>query len=740
FGHLDYKGKQKEVIEAAIAGSDVFVLAPTGMGKVSFAGCLLTILIFLEPLWLWLIAFILPAEVASLRRRGVAAVALTSDTPMEERDEIIDDLSSSQPKNRLLYTTPERLCMRDIMRLLGVMYENGQLARLAAHCISEWGHDFREEYRKLGAFRDNFSAVPIMALTATATKNVQSDIIRSLKMYKDRLFIAVHPFNRANLFYEVKYRSAPDSLSQMADISEFIQTLHRRRNRSSSGIIYCRKRGVCDELSNYLRGKGLNARPYHRGISSKVLDKTLKEWEIGGTGEGGIDVVCATIAFGMGIDKSDVRYIIHYDLPKSFEGYYQETGRAGRDGMPSRCILYYCTLSREDALRLRKLVSDTHSKRKDAAHANHGPEPSQRSADSLSALINLAEDVETCRHISICRCFGEVVDTTNEASMKNLCDKMCDVCKYPEKTQRRKKNLSEEGHAAALVSRSTPWSAGNDDEDASRRQQPSTSSSHIKQDSRTLRDKNSTIGSKRSNGNDAPPNSKKAKYEQHSMPPALGELSVGNLKKPFKTPFKAPVKATAVVDEEVHDPDEKADALIYVEDEVRIVDNGSPLHHVQEDVEVVLDDDGTSTTAASVSTKLPEVNIELEASFSQKIPLTTRMRVFQSLRSALHRTIDRDAGQVWKLLKGTPTSTEARTLILANAAKTIEFSVHSMSATPSGYEARVKSKLQAIRILERKEVWSFNAISQSTDEDAKDAARAVTCALEDWKRRKGGDL
>lgn len=165
-----------------------------------------------------------------------------------------------------------------------------------------------------------------MALTATATPSVQTDITRSLKMTKERLFTASHPLNRANLFYDIKYTAALDSSSRMSAVYDFVMTLHRRRARPSSGIIYCRACQTCDDLSAFLRGKGISARPYHRKISSHTLDKTLSEWEAGGNGDGGIDVVCATIAFGMGIDKRDVRYIIHFDLPKSFEGYYQETG------------------------------------------------------------------------------------------------------------------------------------------------------------------------------------------------------------------------------------------------------------------------------------------------------------------------------------------------------------------------------------------------------------------------------
>ncbi|KAJ8591913.1 ATP-dependent DNA helicase [Rhizopogon salebrosus TDB-379] len=727
FGHEGYKGKQKEIVEAAISGLDVFVLAPTGMGKslcfqIPAVADNFGITIIVSPL-----LALMKNQVSSLRRKGIHAVSLTSDTPNKERNEITEDLASGKPRNRILYTTPEKLCTREMTRLLGVVYAEGELNRLVideAHCISEWGHDFREEYRKLGAFRERFHGVPIMALTATATPSVQTDIIRNLKMSEERLFTAVHPFNRANLFYEIKYTPALDSLSRMTAVHDFVMTLHRRRARPSSGIIYCRARKTCDELSAFLRGKGISARPYHRGIGSHTLDNTLSEWEAGGNGDGGVDVVCATIAFGMGIDKADVRYIIHYDLPKSFEGYYQETGRAGRDGSPSKCVLYY---SREDAYRLRKLVSDTHAKRQHVASNTYGPQPSQRSIDSFSALIEYAENATMCRHVSVCRYFGEIIDSSDKQVIKSYCDNMCDVCKYPDKTLRRKQNLSSEERVATL-SHSRSFDADKQEDDdrnsCSAPQKPPLSHRNAGQ--------TANGGSKRANDGPGGPSSKKTKLEP--MPRALitkPHSSVDSLKKPFKTPFKVPFKEPqqevrlldARQTTEKHEENHNDDKIGFAEDSLE--SNWRPSREeLPEDevLEVEPTDFGQDSDVSVDDVDLPEVDIELEMSFSKKIPEPARKRIFHSFRRALCKVLswndDTDDHGLWVKLNSAPSSAEARHLLLAEIAKDTEYSVHAMSATESGYRQRAEAKLRAIKLMERKEsLWLTDPAHHNEDEE-----------------------
>ncbi|KAJ2913814.1 hypothetical protein MD484_g6593, partial [Candolleomyces efflorescens] len=271
-----------------------------------------------------------------------------------------------------------------------------------------------------------------MALTATATDDVQKDIIASLKLSSSNLYQALHPFNRENLFYEVRYLSDTSDLFRTEDIYQYIMNLYRRRGKKSSGIIYCRTKSACDGLCSYLRTKGINAGVYYSGKGASTLNSTLSKW----MEDDGIDVVVATVAFGMGIDKGDVRYIIHYDLPKSFEGYYQETGRAGRDGQPAKCILYY---SREDCVDVKRLVMRPKER---IQEEYEGPPPTQRASNSLDALFRMADNPRLCRHVAICRYFGEQIDTKDEKLVKSYCEQMCDVCKYPQKTLQRHTKLS----------------------------------------------------------------------------------------------------------------------------------------------------------------------------------------------------------------------------------------------------------------------------------------------------------
>ncbi|KAF9493601.1 ATP-dependent DNA helicase [Pleurotus eryngii] len=635
-------------------------------------------------------------QVNQLRQKNIQVCAYNSDISDDEKKEIEADLLSGHSGLRLLYVTPERLCTSVFRNILAALYRTSGINRLVvdeAHCVSEWGHDFREDYRRMGPlFRQCFSQVPITALTATATPSVQVDIIRSLRMSEKNMFKAIHPFNRANLFYEVRYSSAPDSVSQMEAIAEYIHTLYRRRGRPSSGIVYCRARNTCDEIASHLRRRAINARPYHARIGRDTLAKTLSEWEVGGNGEGGVDVVCATIAFGMGIDKGDVRYIIHYDLPKSFEGYYQETGRAGRDGQPAKCILYY---SREDAMRARKFVSDSYATR--VAKISDGPEPSQRSTGSLESLIRYAENTTTCRHTSICNYFGEMISDSDPGVAKQYCDRMCDVCKYPGKTRQRKILTAElQSAVIAPIVKATPrpeslWRTKLRDDDKDEAFRPSVK--------RNLDE----------SSNELP---KKQRFEP--PPPLVTKpfQSAYRLNKPYKPPFKVPTK-------------EQENFLPTVPERLPSPRISTP-HQLPEVNEVVdISDEGTGR--ASPPLNMVDIEVELDASFSTKIQVIMREETYGRLYGALQRIfVTRDRNSIWTKLSKKPVSAAVRNDVLNRSARKLEFSAHSLSSTEDGYKRRVASLLQILSALEDPRLWS----NSSNDKDEDDEVQEVIDILQ----------
>src|SRR5690606_12505822 len=241
----------------------------------------------------------------------------------------------------------ERISNSDsLMKMFEKLAKNGMLTRFVvdeAHCVSQWGHDFRPDYRKLGVLKEKFPKVPLMALTATATEKVQDDIIQVLNIKNCAVFSGSH--NRPNLIYEV-HKKTQDSID---DIVCFINTKYPKQ----SGIIYCLSRKDCETLAEILKSKGLNAEYYHAQRSNEERSEIQKKWT-----SDKIDIIVATIAFGMGINKPDVRFVIHYCVPKSIETYYQESGRAGRDGSPSHCLLYY---SYADAIKLEKMIKSANN-------------------------------------------------------------------------------------------------------------------------------------------------------------------------------------------------------------------------------------------------------------------------------------------------------------------------------------------------------------------------------------------
>jgi ATP-dependent DNA helicase RecQ len=372
FGFTSFRPLQLEIIRETIAGRDVLALLPTGGGK-SLCFQLPALMrpgltIVVSPL-----IALMKDQVDALQAAGVAATFLNSSLAAGESRPRLRGLH--QGEYRLLYVAPERLMLSAFLDDLKRWNVN-LIAVDEAHCISEWGHDFRPEYRQLSQLRPLFPGVPMMALTATATARVREDIVEQLHLREPGRFVA--SFNRPNLTYRVVIKSKP-----ARQVLEFLRSRPR-----DSGIIYCQSRKAAEALAGQLNENNIPARPYHAGLTrgqrTEHQDLFLRDE---------VRVICATIAFGMGINKSNVRFVIHYDLPKNIEGYYQETGRAGRDGLPAECLLLF---SAGDAIKQQRFIEEK-------------PPGEQRIArEQLQQIVQYA-DSSSCRRAQLLRYFGENV-------------------------------------------------------------------------------------------------------------------------------------------------------------------------------------------------------------------------------------------------------------------------------------------------------------------------------------------
>lgn len=389
FGFSQFKGNQEEIIQNLINGNDTFVLMPTGGGK--------SLCYQLPALIMDGVAIIISPLIALMKNQvdamrtfsmedGVAHF-LNSSLNKSAINKVKEDVLSG--KTKLLYFAPESLTKEENITFL----KNVKISFYAideAHCISEWGHDFRPEYRRIRPIILDICPAPIIALTATATPKVQLDIQKNLGMANAKLFKS--SFNRENLYYEVRSKS-----NASKEIIKFI-----KQNQGKSGIIYCLSRKKVEEIADLLKVNQINALPYHAGMDATTRaenqDKFLME---------DVDVIVATIAFGMGIDKPDVRYVIHYDIPKSLEGYYQETGRAGRDGGEGQCITFY---SNKDIQKLEKFMQG-----KPVSEQEIGKQ-------LLFETVSYAES-SICRRKSLLHYFGEIYPS-------DYCG-MCDNCLNP---------------------------------------------------------------------------------------------------------------------------------------------------------------------------------------------------------------------------------------------------------------------------------------------------------------------
>ncbi len=386
FGFDAFKAKQFEIISSLLEGNDVFVLMPTGGGK-SMCYQLPAIIMDGTAIVISPLIALMKNQVDAMRNissdNGIAHF-LNSSLGRKEVERVKNDVREGRTK--LLYVAPESLCKEDNIAFLKSV-NISFYAVDEAHCISEWGHDFRPEYRKIRQIIQEIGPRPIIALTATATPKVQNDIRKNLGMLESKVFKS--SFNRPNLYYEVR----PKTRETIHDIVRYI-----RNNAGKSGIIYCRSRKRVEEVAAMLSINGIKALPYHAGMDAATRaanqDAFLME---------DVDVIVATIAFGMGIDKPDVRYVIHYDIPKSLEGYYQETGRAGRDDGEGKCILYY---SPQDVRLLGKLVQSKSMVEQEIAHL------------LLMETVGYAES-SVCRRKILMSYFGELYEEDNCGNCDN---------------------------------------------------------------------------------------------------------------------------------------------------------------------------------------------------------------------------------------------------------------------------------------------------------------------------------
>lgn len=392
FGYSTFRGEQKTIVEHVTSGGDALVLMPTGGGK-SLCYQLPALLregvgIVVSPL-----IALMQDQVDALKQLGVRAAFLNSSQDAEEAREITAQLMRGHLQ--IVYVAPERLLMTGFLALLEEIEDGAGIALFAideAHCVSQWGHDFRPEYRKLTVLHERFPHVPRIALTATADAPTRAEIVERLKLEEARQFVS--SFDRPNIRYRV---------TQKANARQQLESFLEREHANDAGIIYCLSRRKVEETAEWLKSRGWDALPYHAGLDASVRNKNQRRF----LREEGV-IMVATVAFGMGIDKPNVRFVAHLDLPKSMEGYYQETGRAGRDGLPANAWMTY---GLGDVVSMRKMLDS-------------GDAPEERKQverQKLDALLGFCEST-SCRHQTLLRYFGE--------EHPGNCDQ-CDNCLEP---------------------------------------------------------------------------------------------------------------------------------------------------------------------------------------------------------------------------------------------------------------------------------------------------------------------
>jgi ATP-dependent DNA helicase RecQ len=406
FGFDSFKGNQEAIIHSILNGLDTFVIMPTGGGK-SLCYQLPALMLEGTALVISPLIALMKNQVDSIRgysQNDEVAHFLNSSLTKAQMKQVKQDISEKHTK--LLYVAPETLTKEENIEF----FKQVNISFVAvdeAHCISEWGHDFRPEYRRIRSMLDAINPhTPLIALTATATPKVQADIIKNLGLHNEQTYFS--SFNRDNLYYEVRPKGKPEQT--LKQIVQIIKSTPRQ-----SGIIYVQSRKSAEDIAKVLQVNDIKAAPYHAGLDAKTRSKTQDDFLMEE-----VDVIVATIAFGMGIDKPDVRFVIHYDMPKSIENYYQETGRAGRDGLEGKCIAFF---SYKDMLKLEKFLRDK-------------PVAEREMSTQLMQEVMAYAETTACRRKFLLHYFGEAYDEAQ-------CMDKCDNCRHPKEKIEATKEIQQ---------------------------------------------------------------------------------------------------------------------------------------------------------------------------------------------------------------------------------------------------------------------------------------------------------